>query len=109
MFLLLSFVFGRTTLLSARDNLESTSREKRAYATEILDVTLSQELKELTLPLLERLSPSERSERLAPKFPQPERTTLACIEELLTRPDARIRNWTRACAIYGAAHFSSTI
>ena len=106
-FLLLSFVFGRTTLLSARDNLESTSREKRAYATEILDVTLSQELKELTLPLLERLSPSERSERLAPKFPQPERTTLACVEELLTRPDARIRNWTRACAIYGAAHFSS--
>jgi hypothetical protein len=106
-FLLLSFVFDPTTLWSARDNLESSSREKRAYAKEILDVTLSQELKELTLPLLEKLPPSACLERLASKFPQPERTPLGCIQELLARSDSRIRNWTRACAIYCASHFSS--
>jgi hypothetical protein len=36
-FLLLSFVYDRTTVVSARDNLESASRERRAYAAEILE------------------------------------------------------------------------
>jgi Cyclic nucleotide-binding domain len=102
-FLLLSFVYDRKTLLSARDHLDSTSREKRAYAAEILEVTLSQELKELTLALLDHATPEERLERLERRFPQPSRDELESFSRILTSADGTIRNWTRACAIYGVA------
>jgi ATP:ADP antiporter, AAA family len=102
-FLLLSFLYDRKTVVSARDNLESASRERRAYAAEILEVTLSQELKELALPLLDHSSPEDCLSRLGRRFPQARRQAAESLAELLRSTDGNIRNWTRACAIYGAA------
>jgi HEAT repeat protein len=105
-FILLSFVYGRKTLLSARDNLHSSSREKRAYAAEILEVTLSQELKELTLPLLVTPRAADRLSLLESRFPQPRRGPEGSLAEILGRTDGSVRNWTRACAVYGAARLA---
>jgi len=101
-FLLLSFVYDRKTVVSARDNLDSASREKRAYAAEILEVTLSQELKELALPLLDHSSPEDCLTRLGRRFPQTRREAAESLAEILRSTDGNVRNWTRACAIYGA-------
>ena len=105
--LLLSFLYDARTVLSARDHLKSSSKEKRAYAAEILEVTLSQELKDLTLPILENLSLSERLERLENRFPQKRKSKLELLGALLAGNDGKIRNWTKACAIYGAAQSST--
>jgi len=101
-FLLLSFVYDRKTVVSARDNLDSASRERRAYAAEILEVTLSQELKELALPLLDHSSPEDCLSRLGRRFPQTRREPARSLAEILRSTDGNVRNWTRACAIYGA-------
>jgi len=101
-FLLLSFLYDRNTVVSARDNLDSSSRERRAYAAEILEVTLSQELKELALPLLDHSSPEDCLSRLGRRFPQARRGAAESLAEILRSTDGNIRNWTRACAIYGA-------
>lgn len=105
--LLLSFLYDARTMLSARDHLKSSSKEKRAYAAEILEVTLSQELKELTLPILENLSLSERLERLERGFPQKRKSKLELLVALLAPNEGKIRSWTKACAIYGAAQSST--
>jgi hypothetical protein len=105
--LLLSFLYDARTISSARDNLESSSKEKRAYAAEILEVTLSQELKELTLPILENLTLPERLERLDRGFPQKQKSKLELLVALLAPNDGKTRNWTKACAIYGAAQSST--
>ena len=105
--LLLSFLYDARTVLSARDHLKSSSKEKRAYAAEILEVTLSQELKDLTLPILENLSLSERLERLDRGFPQKRKSKLELLGAILAGNDGKIRNWTKACAIYGAAQSST--
>ncbi|MGH9324159.1 MAG: cyclic nucleotide-binding domain-containing protein [Vicinamibacteria bacterium] len=102
-FLLLSFLYDRKTVFSARDNLDSAAREKRAYAAEILEVTLSQELKELALPLIDPSCPEASLSRLARRFPQAPRRGAESLADLLGRTDESIRNWTRACAIYGAS------
>jgi hypothetical protein len=107
-FLLLSFLYDRRTVVSARDNLDSSSRERRAYAAEILEVTLSQELKELALPLLDHSSPEDRLSRLGRRFPQPRRSGVEPLGEILRSTDGTIRNWTRACAIYGASKLGGT-
>jgi HEAT repeat protein len=101
-FLLLSFLYDRNTVVSARDNLDSASREKRAYAAEILEVTLSQELKELALPLLDHSSPEDCLSRLGRRFPQARREAAQSLVEILRSTGGNLRNWTRACAIYGA-------
>ena len=106
--LLLSFIYNRQSILTARDNLQSSSREKRAYAAEILEVTLAQEVKELTLPLTEDLAPGERLERLERRFPQKRRHWTWLLREIFARDDRKICNWTKACAIYGAATSSSS-
>ena len=105
--LLLSFIYDRQSILTARDNLQSSSREKRAYAAEILEVTLPQEVKELTLPLTEDLEPGERLEKLERRFPQEKRHWTWLLREIFARNDRKICNWTKACAIYGAATSSS--
>ena len=97
----------RQSILTARDNLQSSSKEKRAYAAEILEVTLPQEVKELTLPLTEDLEPAERLERLERRFPQETRHRTWLLREVFARNDRKMRNWTKACAIYGAATSSS--
>ncbi len=101
-FLLLSFLYDRRTIMSVRDNLESSSREKRAYAAEILEVTLSQELRELVIPLLDPSSPEDCLQRLARRFPRARRRASDSLAEILRAAEGDIRNWTRACAIYGA-------
>jgi hypothetical protein len=106
-FTLLSFVYDRKTLKSARDNLDSASREKRAYAAEILEVTLPQEIKELSLPLLDLASPEERLIRLSRRFPQVRRDARESIFEVVDRGDRNVRAWTKACALYGSAQLGS--
>ncbi|HJS75708.1 MAG TPA: cyclic nucleotide-binding domain-containing protein, partial [Vicinamibacteria bacterium] len=102
-FLLLAFVYDLPTVVSARDNLESASREKRAYAAEILEVTLSQELKELALPILDYASAEDCLSRLSRRFPQSPRRPPESLTEVLLARGGDVRNWTRACAIYGAS------
>jgi HEAT repeat protein len=106
-FLLLSFLYDRKTILIARDNLESDSREKRAYAAEILEVTLSQELKELALPLLGHASPEECLSKLSRRFPQSRRDVAQSLEAILGSENGAFRNWTRACAIYSTTRLDA--
>jgi hypothetical protein len=102
-FHLLSFLYDRKTVISSRDNLNSSSKERRAYAAEILEVTLSQELKELALPLLDHSSPEDCLSRLSRRFPQTRRETADTLAEILRASNGNVRNWTRACAIYGVS------
>ena len=70
-FLLLSHVHDPDLILRARENLVIGSPEKRAYALEFLDNTLSRDLKGLLFPLLEHYARSDGQSRLFNRFPQP--------------------------------------
>jgi len=52
-FLLLRMLYDPAVIQRIRDNLELGSREKRAYALEVLDNALADEFKPLVFPLLE--------------------------------------------------------
>lgn len=107
-FYLLSFVHDPGTILSARDHMTSGSREKRAYAAELLEVSLSQELKEKVLPLLDDLSPAEKLRRLGKHLTQPERPRLERLREILDYTKRGSSAWTRACAIYASGSLRSS-
>jgi len=103
LFLLLSFLYDSRSILRARDNLGHAARERRAYAQELLDVTLPRELRQLLLPILEPLEPTERLEQLERRFPQARRDAVARVQEVLEVPAGGVTAWTRAAAVYCAA------
>jgi HEAT repeat protein len=103
LFLLLSFIYDSTAILRARDNLAHPSKDKRAYASEVLDVTLPREVKPLLLPLLEEMPLADRCRRLAEETGEHQRSPRDRVGEVLGRTEEWITSWTRSCAARAAA------
>jgi HEAT repeat protein len=91
LFLLLSFLYDRKAIFGARDNLTHPSKDKRAYASEILDVTLPAEMKALLMPILDAPSVRERGQAGGGDVP-------GRLGGILERGDAWLLPWTRAMA-----------
>jgi hypothetical protein len=102
-FALLTLLYEREAILRARDNIESPARDKRAYALEVLDVTLGAGLKGYLLPLLDASSVEASLGGLERHFPEPRRSPADRIAQLIARDDGSFRAWTRASAAHAAA------
>lgn len=96
-FLLLSFLYDPSAILRAADHLADASKEKRAYALEVLDVTLASELKPMLMPLLAEVQ--DRDARLGELFPEPPRRPEARLGEILSRGEEWTTPWTQACCL----------
>ncbi|MGD9346969.1 MAG: Npt1/Npt2 family nucleotide transporter [Candidatus Aminicenantes bacterium] len=59
-FKLLGLYYPREDIVKAYQNLQADTKDSVAYAIELLDNTLIKEMKDIVLPLIEDLSPSER-------------------------------------------------
>jgi HEAT repeat protein len=93
--LLLAFLYDPTAIKRAHDNLRHESRDRRAYALEMLDVTLPAERRSGLMPFFEDLKPEERAERLCAVFPQASLPPEERLADLLGRPPGRTAPWTR--------------
>jgi len=113
LFLLLSFLYDSQVILKARDTLglNGTSIDdlwdhKRAYALEIIDVTIPLNLKAMVLPLLDQLTPEQRLQRLNTIFPQQNLSCHRYLEEIITGPSTWLDSWTKASALHTIANLS---
>ena len=95
-FHLVALAYDRVAIHRALDHLDHASKEKRAYALEVLDLTLGRQDRELVLPLLGDV------DRLEKTFRQPRCTAGERLAQLVTRPERWQRGWTRAVAIHTA-------
>ena len=102
--LLLSFVNDPVAILRAREGLAHGSKEKRAYALEVLDVTVAADLKARVLALLEDPGSKGTSALLAESLALGPRPAGERVKEVARRPRASVSAWTTACALYVAAH-----
>jgi hypothetical protein len=100
---LLSFVHGRE-LLQARRALGDGMQERRAFAMEVVDSALPQEVKGYVLPLVEPLDTGQRLAQLSRTFPQSVTTPAQTLGQLIERPADRSTIWTTVCAIYVAGY-----
>ncbi len=100
--LLLACLYDRATLRQVADNL-AMSHEQRAYAIEVLDVTVGGDLKPAVLPLFEDLPDDARHHRLHTIFPQPAQTPAQHVLALVKGEVPPYNRWTQACAVAAAA------
>lgn len=102
-FLMLSFLYDPKAILGARDNMAHPSKDRRAYASEVLDVTLPAELKALLLPILAEAPHAGRDRPAAGLDAESGGDVPGRIRALLERGDEWLLPWTRAMAARAAA------
>jgi hypothetical protein len=104
---LLSFIYDAQSVLRARDNLNRSSGEERAYALEVIDVLISKKLKPILLPLLGGLAYDQQLQELTVSFPQPKLTRAQRLTELMAGSNGQLDAWARACALYTMGRLSA--
>ena len=107
LFLLASFVTEEQALRRAWEAFCHPTAEKRAYALEIVDVLVPEQLKTIMLPLIEDLSAEERLRRLHDRFPQRRLECVSRLYDMIAQPELRVTPWTRACAVYTLVKLSA--
>jgi HEAT repeat protein len=92
----------------ARDSYFSESRERRAYAVEILDLKLDDGLKKWILPFIEDLPPRVRIEKFIREFSLQIRSPEEHLAELATGTSELVSDWTRIAAIHAIGELGLT-
>lgn len=98
--LLLSFLFPSQAILEAKEKLGSQNASLRANGLEVLDNLVSQEVKQMTLPLFYDIPPDQQLMRLREHFREEVRDRGDWQSQIMT--NTRLLPWTRACAVYRA-------
>ncbi|MCF8369982.1 MAG: hypothetical protein K9H64_00065 [Bacteroidales bacterium] len=98
-FLLLSMIYDSKTIRYIQEIFQTGTHESKVYATEILDLTVSPEIKEIFLPLLEDLSLEEGLRLFKDHYPQQKMTVNDRIKDIINKDYLKINRWTKACAI----------
>lgn len=99
-FLLLSFLYDKSTILQTQKNLSSNNGEKQAYALELLDNLLPQEIKQIVFPVIENIPPAQSLKRLNAKFPQETLGRNGRLKEIMLRSEEWTTAWAKSCALY---------
>jgi HEAT repeat protein len=101
--LLLSFLYDPVAIVRAREGLVHGSKEKRAYALEVLDVTVDGDIRPRVLAVMEDRAPAEASRLLDQTLTREVKTPRERVREAALRPRAFVSAWTTACAVRAAA------
>jgi AAA family ATP:ADP antiporter len=98
-FLLLSMLYDSKTIRYIQESFQTGTHEARVYATEILDLTVSAEIKEIFLPLLDDLSLEDSLRLFRDKYPQQKMSVFERLNDIINKDYLKINRWTKACAI----------
>lgn len=107
-FLLLSMIYDSKTILYIRETFKSGTSESRVFATEILDLTVSADLQELFLPLLDELSYKDTLRLYRDRFPQNKMIVYDRLRDIIYKDNLKINRWTKACALVLLKYFPNS-
>ncbi|HTJ47987.1 MAG TPA: cyclic nucleotide-binding domain-containing protein [Cyclobacteriaceae bacterium] len=104
--MLLSIIYDPESVQLVRENLESGEPDSIAFAMELLDLFIDQELKPKLFPLLDQTSTQHKLETLQLFYPRENYTAIQSINYILNRDFNLNNRWTKACAIHATAYMS---
>ena len=104
-YMLLGMLYDARSIQLVKENIESGTAEGVAYAIELLDVFLSDDLKQKVIPLLDDVSESEKSKKLEIFFPRATLDGNTVLKFLINRDFNQTNRWVKACAIYQIGYF----
>lgn len=101
--ILLSILYDPEAVQLVRENIESGDPDGIAYAIELMDLFVDQELKPKLFPLFDDTSIDRKLHQLQIYYPREKYNPIQVINYILNRDFNQNNRWTKACAIYTAA------
>lgn len=102
-YVLLSILYDPQSVQLVRENAESGTADGAAYAIELLDLFLDQELKPKLFPLVDDIDVEDKLKQLQIHFPRESYTEIQALNYILNRNYNQANRWTKACALHSIA------
>lgn len=99
-YMLLTMLYDTRSIQLVKENIDSGTTEGITYAIELLDVFLSEQLKQRVIPLLDDLSDHERISRLEYFYPRIKLDSKLVLKFLINRDFTQSNRWTKACVLF---------
>lgn len=102
--LLLSLLYDPESVQLVKENVEAGTPDSMAYAMELLDLFVDQDLKPKLIPLLDESPTTEKLEKLQIYFPRESYNPVQTINYILNRDFNYNNRWSKLCAVYASAY-----
>jgi hypothetical protein len=99
-YMLLTMLYDTRSIQLVKENIDSGTPEGITYAIELLDVFLSEQLKQRVIPILDDLTASERAHRLESFYPRVRLDDKLVLKLMIKRDFAQSNRWTKACVLF---------
>ncbi|MFN5170770.1 MAG: HEAT repeat domain-containing protein [Cyclobacteriaceae bacterium] len=99
MYMLLAMLYDTRSIQLVKENIDSGTAEGTAFAVELLDVFLSEQLKQRVIPVLDDLSNGEKVNRLDVFYPRVPLDDQLALKFILNRDFSQANRWTKACVL----------
>ena len=100
LYLLLSLIYEKQSIQLVRENINSGTIDGVTFAIELLDVFVSEDIKNVLVPVLDDISTDEAIRRLQEYFPRENYSPQQLLLQIINRDYNFINLWTKTCAIY---------
>ncbi|HEY9008828.1 cyclic nucleotide-binding domain-containing protein [Ohtaekwangia sp.] len=97
---LLTMLYDTRSIQLVKENIDSGTAEGITYAIELLDVFLSEQLKQRVIPILDDISDAERISRLEYFYPRVKLDSRLVLKFLINRDFTQSNRWTKACVLF---------
>jgi len=101
--LLMSILYDPQSVQLVRENVETGTADGVAYALELMDLFVDQEMKPKLFPLFDDISVSDKMNRLQIYFPRESYNPVQVVNYILNRDFNLNNRWTKMCAVYSSA------
>ncbi len=98
-YMLLAMLYDTRSIQLVKENIESGTAEGVTYAIELLDVFLSEQLKQRVIPVLDDISVQEKISRLEIFYPRVQLDEKLVLKFLINREFTQSNRWTKACVL----------
>ncbi|MCS6974861.1 MAG: cyclic nucleotide-binding domain-containing protein [Cyclobacteriaceae bacterium] len=100
LYMLLAMLYDTHSIQLVKENIESGTTEGITYAIELLDVFLSDQLKQRIIPVLDEIPDEERIRRLDIFYPRAKLDQRLVMKFIINRDFTQSNRWTKACVLY---------
>ncbi len=99
-YMLLAMLYDTRSIQLVKENIDSGTPEGITYAVELLDVFLSDQLKQRVIPVLDDISDTERISRLDIFYPRIRLDSKLVLKFIINRDFTQSNRWTKSCVLY---------
>jgi ATP:ADP antiporter, AAA family len=99
-YMLLAMLYDTRSIQLVKENIDSGTADGITFAIELLDVFLSDQLKQRVIPVLDDLTEVERISRLEDFYPRVKLDSKLVLKFIINRDFTQSNRWTKACVIF---------